>query len=142
MDKELESLGDPEMLGDAYEVVRDAGRISGDHQYDQRLEFHIVVFSPVALDFEHDEQNQLKYQGRDPKGYAQERLVSHITNFFLQTDSLWMIKRKKMRECRQIPFRLWMTDAPKRGRNRHRHFTINRPARPHDFCVAARGEYG
>ena len=72
------------MLGDPNEVVNDTGSISGDNQNDQRLEFHIVVFSSVALYLEHDEQNQFKYKGRNPKGYTEESLVSHFMSSFCE----------------------------------------------------------
>ena len=63
LQEKLEGWFGIEYIGNTENIIHDAGRVPRDNQDNQRLELHVIVSSPMALYFEHDEQNHLKYKG-------------------------------------------------------------------------------
>jgi probable rRNA maturation factor len=49
------------LLRDAEDIIKDAGGVPEEHQYDQRSELQVIVSSSVALQHEQNEQDKLDY---------------------------------------------------------------------------------
>ena len=71
------------LLRDAEDIIKDAGGVPEEHQYDQRPELQVIVSSSVALQHEQNEQDKLEYQGCDSKGNAEQHLVTHDYHLLL-----------------------------------------------------------